>query len=140
MKEATFKNRIRDRAKELKWRCKKVASAMGHISLDLYVRTVMHGAMWWELKTIPTKGTEVGLTQRQRHEAKREIQAGGSAACVVCCKIENTDYIYVIGTEDTHVRDDQLVQARGIGDPIDLNAIANAVIAQSERERIRQGE
>lgn len=138
LKEANFQKRLIENAKEQGHRIKKMQSGMGYVVLDIYIRHLNYGAQWWELKTIGSLGEKVKLTRLQRNEIRDEILAGGFAGCVVCIKHQNkVESIYVLGMEDTHVRPEQHVQDRRTGQPYDITGITNAIIAESERLRLR---
>ena len=137
MRESNFQSKLVDEIKKQGHRVKKMQSGMGYVVLDLYVRHSELGAQWWELKTLPSLGRKIGLTQLQRNEIRDEVLAGGSAACVVCVKTNNTESIYVMGMEDSHVKPENHVQDRRIGQSYDVTAIASAVFVESERLRVR---
>ena len=124
IKEANFQKKLVRDLKDAGHRVKKMQSGMGYTVLDLYVRHKEHGAQWWELKTIPTLATKIGLTELQRNEIKDEISAGGVASCVVCCKIDSVEHIYVVPHHATHIKVEYLVQRRKIGEKYDINTIA----------------
>lgn len=136
IKESNFQDRIINSLKEKGHRVKKLQSGMGYTLLDLYVRHRKFGAQFWELKTVKTFGSSVNLTPLQRKEMRDEIRAGGSAACVVCVKNGPVESIYVIGPEETHVREQYHIQDRRRGESIDIDRIANAVFAETERFRV----
>lgn len=140
LQERNFQKRLTTDLRETGWHVTKLQSGMGYTVLDLFATSLRFGPMWVELKTLPTKGTKIGLTELQRKEMRDLQNHGCVAVCLTCIKINNVEELYLTTNyEEQHVRTNPIAHRR-TGQKWDGDAIGNAIIAATAREHLRVGD
>lgn len=136
LKEATFQKRLIDNLKKNNIRVKKLQSGMGYTVLDMYVVGGGYHPQFWEIKTIASPKSKIGLTTLQRRDILDEIKHGGAAGTVTCFKQGTSEFIYV-SMLDEYVQPDQFLQERRIGEEIHVDRIQNRILTESKRLSLR---
>ena len=134
MRESTFQSRLIKDLRANKIRTKKLQSGMGYTVLDLYIKPLYHHGMWIELKTIPSLGTKVDLTELQRKEIREARTWNEIAACIVCVPVKLgatvKEELYWFDVDDTHVRPEGLLTTRQRGQQYDTRAIIDGIVTR----------